>query len=145
MCKLFFYEQHAFVCQRRTYYNYYFLFNIRRIKCKVDLLELFCVMIFCANWRWWTGGQIHNSQLTEFVFCPDHWLDLFVDYGKKNFVRINRNKNNNNSKQIAIMTGQSETRWFSRLEKKGRLPSPHHRSEERRVGKECRSRWSPYH
>src|SRR5690606_40049621 len=23
--------------------------------------------------------------------------------------------------------------------------SPHYRSEERRVGKECRSRWSPYH
>ena len=23
--------------------------------------------------------------------------------------------------------------------------SSHHRSEERRVGKECRSRWSPYH
>ena len=22
---------------------------------------------------------------------------------------------------------------------------PSHRSEERRVGKECRSRWSPYH
>ena len=22
---------------------------------------------------------------------------------------------------------------------------PHRRSEERRVGKECRSRWSPYH
>src|SRR3712207_2626393 len=30
----------------------------------------------------------------------------------------------------------------------GYLPQPHslqHRSEERRVGKECRSRWSPYH
>ena len=25
------------------------------------------------------------------------------------------------------------------------LPQPHFRSEERRVGKECRSRWSPYH
>src|SRR2546429_2819573 len=24
-------------------------------------------------------------------------------------------------------------------------PAPHSRSEERRVGKECRSRWSPYH
>src|SRR2546430_10531376 len=24
-------------------------------------------------------------------------------------------------------------------------PSRNHRSEERRVGKECRSRWSPYH
>ena len=23
--------------------------------------------------------------------------------------------------------------------------NPDHRSEERRVGKECRSRWSPYH
>ena len=27
----------------------------------------------------------------------------------------------------------------------GRVHSPLHRSEERRVGKECRSRWSPYH
>src|SRR5689334_24195348 len=26
-----------------------------------------------------------------------------------------------------------------------RLPSPVRRSEERRVGKECRSRWAPYH
>src|SRR2546426_11986323 len=25
------------------------------------------------------------------------------------------------------------------------LPGPSRRSEERRVGKECRSRWSPYH
>src|SRR2546422_6823272 len=25
------------------------------------------------------------------------------------------------------------------------VPHPFHRSEERRVGKECRSRWSPYH
>ena len=24
-------------------------------------------------------------------------------------------------------------------------PAAHQRSEERRVGKECRSRWSPYH
>src|SRR5258705_1830045 len=32
-------------------------------------------------------------------------------------------------------------RWFSR-----RFPAiPSSRSEERRVGKECRSRWSPYH
>src|SRR2546426_426312 len=27
----------------------------------------------------------------------------------------------------------------------GRCRSPRRRSEERRVGKECRSRWSPYH
>src|SRR5947208_11206717 len=27
----------------------------------------------------------------------------------------------------------------------GKLPEAEERSEERRVGKECRSRWSPYH
>ena len=27
----------------------------------------------------------------------------------------------------------------------GTVSHPEHRSEERRVGKECRSRWSPYH
>ena len=32
-----------------------------------------------------------------------------------------------------------------RLEKQGLLESRWERSEERRVGKECRSRWSPYH
>ena len=38
-----------------------------------------------------------------------------------------------------------------RLERQGfiqgytALLNPHYRSEERRVGKECRSRWSPYH
>ena len=29
--------------------------------------------------------------------------------------------------------------------KNGEFPEGSHRSEERRVGKECRSRWSPYH
>src|SRR5256884_4650575 len=30
-------------------------------------------------------------------------------------------------------------------EKRKKLPAAYERSEERRVGKECRSRWSPYH
>ena len=30
-------------------------------------------------------------------------------------------------------------------EKRGKDKNINHRSEERRVGKECRSRWSPYH
>ena len=32
-------------------------------------------------------------------------------------------------------------RWYDRYQ----LGGPEARSEERRVGKECRSRWSPYH
>src|ERR1044072_1197059 len=46
-----------------------------------------------------------------------------------------------------LLTGRQD---FSRLKKKGglsgypsRAESEHDRSEERRVGKECRSRWSP--
>src|ERR1051325_7674195 len=37
--------------------------------------------------------------------------------------------------------------WRQRLEELGKAPRPglSPRSEERRVGKECRSRWSPYH
>ena len=34
--------------------------------------------------------------------------------------------------------GQSDNQW-------GRISGTSDRSEERRVGKECRSRWSPYH
>ena len=36
---------------------------------------------------------------------------------------------------------------WSHVEDVGYDPDPHlaNRSEERRVGKECRSRWSPYH
>ena len=38
-------------------------------------------------------------------------------------------------------------RWRAQFSKKGELAFPGNgkRSEERRVGKECRSRWSPYH
>ena len=41
-------------------------------------------------------------------------------------------------------------RYHELLEQEGICPAPHlarafWRSEERRVGKECRSRWSPYH
>ena len=44
----------------------------------------------------------------------------------------------------STLTSRSEvdiTREFKFLHSS----EPYHRSEERRVGKECRSRWSPYH
>src|SRR6266567_4616350 len=39
---------------------------------------------------------------------------------------------------------ESERR-FEQRERRGARPGLRRRSEERRVGKECRSRWSPYH
>src|SRR2546426_4632835 len=41
-----------------------------------------------------------------------------------------------------------EDRWLAELQRTDPAPlvgRPEWRSEERRVGKECRSRWSPYH
>ena len=39
---------------------------------------------------------------------------------------------------IGMITGVSPSRWHI-------IVKDINRSEERRVGKECRSRWSPYH
>src|SRR5260221_5116102 len=39
---------------------------------------------------------------------------------------------------ISNATSKEQNHWMSKV-------SPQSRSEERRVGKECRSRWSPYH
>ena len=41
-----------------------------------------------------------------------------------------------------ILGHEQNKEFLARLLQPGNRP---HRSEERRVGKECRSRWSPYH
>src|ERR1051326_5836345 len=40
---------------------------------------------------------------------------------------------------------QADLNTFLQDQQDPSSPDYHHRSEERRVGKECRSRWSPYH
>ena len=59
------------------------------------------------------------------------------------------------AQQVAAARAGMSERTARKYERVGKLPSelkrPHtwvtraNRSEERRVGKECRSRWSPYH
>jgi len=46
---------------------------------------------------------------------------------------------------FAIVGEHSVATWIDNLPHKDILGSIVVRSEERRVGKECRSRWSPYH
>ena len=48
------------------------------------------------------------------------------------------------SEKIGRITIISDMETKPHLRKNNRIRSIH-RSEERRVGKECRSRWSPYH
>ena len=44
-----------------------------------------------------------------------------------------------------LLSGDSDYEWAQFLVERGVLERAEYRSEERRVGKECRSRWSPYH
>ena len=51
-----------------------------------------------------------------------------------------------------IQVGRKERMSYGKINEVGEMPNlidiqtnSHRRSEERRVGKECRSRWSPYH
>src|SRR3712207_7147629 len=48
-------------------------------------------------------------------------------------------------RHYAIWRWRHQPRQFSFCKRRLILRHPHIRSEERRVGKECRSRWSPYH
>ena len=48
-----------------------------------------------------------------------------------------------NEAMVLCSIGKETVTAGTIVERTGMTPS--HRSEERRVGKECRSRWSPYH
>ena len=47
--------------------------------------------------------------------------------------------------EVGLNLPQTASYVRAELEKLGYAPEEICRSEERRVGKECRSRWSPYH
>ena len=47
--------------------------------------------------------------------------------------------------EFVAVVGTSGSGKSTLLHMMGGLDTPTSRSEERRVGKECRSRWSPYH
>ena len=49
------------------------------------------------------------------------------------------------TKDIAHLAGVNECTLFRKFKNKKDIVLNGVRSEERRVGKECRSRWSPYH
>ena len=55
---------------------------------------------------------------------------------------MNFNNHSNLEGQHAFL-GASKYHWINYGEDK--VAEAYRRSEERRVGKECRSRWSPYH
>ena len=72
----------------------------------------------------------------NFPMKGDVVVDELVVGGQEEGVRGRKNKN----KDLVVFAIEKKGKGVSRLYGKV-IP----RSEERRVGKECRSRWSPYH
>ena len=76
--------------------------------------------------------QIAKSYFTKHRKIP---LESYSDLLRKGLIRINKYRD------VLMLVYPSLTPETADLA----MESKPYRSEERRVGKECRSRWSPYH
>ena len=68
-------------------------------------------------------------------------------YGADDAIRWKKSKNEIESRTYSELKNDTDSfaNAIEKLGKKGQHIAVIGRSEERRVGKECRSRWSPYH
>ena len=87
-------------------------------------------LIFKSEWE----QLIQNSKRKNIYADPDFFFHVFESRHKNTNPHIVLFKKGN--KPIALLVG---------VGLKYNVPCWLGRSEERRVGKECRSRWSPYH
>ena len=81
-----------------------------------------------------TGDFVDNGQHV-LMGCYRETLDFLGRIGARDQLVFHEDL------EIEMLAGPGR----SAILKTARMPGPLHRSEERRVGKECRSRWSPYH
>ena len=106
----------SFNYQMNVEVNYYEIFNDWITMIKSFISLLLLIIIFPCN------GQKGREAIV-----------------KEEFILNLQKKHVHSSSIVELANGDLLAVWFS-IAGKGR-----ERSEERRVGKECRSRWSPYH
>ena len=83
------------------------------------------------------GGTIHTFKTGICTMCGSKWETNYLDSGFESIMGKLDNYSfdlNETTIYLCSLSSYSE-----------KLDSMLKRSEERRVGKECRSRWSPYH
>jgi len=83
-----------------------------------------------GSWKYWKGFAELSGKKGLFDFYLTASRSASDDYDAKDYGKIENTGYNDET--VSASLGY---RFFDK----------HHRSEERRVGKECRSRWSPYH
>ena len=83
------------------------------------------------------------AHITGFFTIEDHYIDLKKGSLGAGFLIKTPGHWKNASPGSPSLWKTSPRRNASAI--RARRSSPAERSEERRVGKECRSRWSPYH
>ena len=84
------------------------------------------------------NSHLHYDFLLSYSTIPEARRDIWYIHGVYTYVRLEPGKK----------PGDIEAAFHSISEKYKTAALKHkdwRRSEERRVGKECRSRWSPYH
>ena len=81
-------------------------------------------------------------------FCTSigSFAQNFADYFQNKTLRVDYIFTGDATQQAIYLDELSQLpTWAGRQHHLSELPLEGNRSEERRVGKECRSRWSPYH
>src|SRR3712207_7433869 len=87
---------------------------------------------------------IRDIGVTGVQTCALPISEIFEKIGdKKSYLFLYQELSKAKEKQIKVYA--LEKLLYFALEKENIKDAKKYRSEERRVGKECRSRWSPYH
>ena len=92
--------------------------------------------VLIAGGKGFNLGEMTSAKINVprgFVITADDYRDFLKENSIDIFIE-NEIKKSGNDEKVLLNTAddfRTKIKW--------------HRSEERRVGKECRSRWSPYH
>ena len=94
----------------------------------------------------------HKKDFTEKLFLKKQEAMEMDNTGTEKIIEPGENVTKNRHKYVGgsdlpalLNVSNYKTQYELAKEKAGLCPIDQLRSEERRVGKECRSRWSPYH
>jgi len=112
-------------------FNEYFGTYFHAIKTEAFTQTIFCYL----QYKFWIMQELYHEKgeaKYEWYSCLPHSWNFVINARSPNFSLCQRN----------ILSFTRIALLWSSLH---RLRSVVLRSEERRVGKECRSRWSPYH